>query len=207
MSVARIAVIAIALSIHGSAAWSQAQCKDIQDSLKRLTCYDSVAARTTPVPAEAPTTTAIPDAPAEKYDGAIDQKFDRFANKTTTALKDVDVGVGSFFAFFITDGEKSAKPTGVSLMLITVAPSWKYLRCHDLNFLADGVPIKLASASHNGDVLRGGRVQESIYGIMPTDSFLKLASATKIEGQLCRDEFSFKPPQVAALRALAAKMK
>jgi hypothetical protein len=89
--------------------------------------------------------------------------------------------------------------------LISQSDDWKYLRCHNLYWLADGKPIVAPAPSHDGKVHRGG-VSEDIEQTLSDAEFLKMATAKQVRGRICNTEFQLTPAQIGEVRSLAAWM-
>jgi hypothetical protein len=81
---------------------------------------------------------------------------------------------------------------------------WQYLRCHTLDFLADGRPVPLPEARHDGNVRSGG-VYESVQVHVPVDTLERLARAATVRGRVCADEFSLYPSQIRTIRDFVAR--
>ena len=138
--------------------------------------------------------------------GAVTVKFDRFTNVTTVSLDGTQVGSDfKLTAFYSMAGKQPSKPTRVWFMLSKSSQTWEYLHCHNVALLVDGQPISV-QASHDGRV-RDGYVLEIVAFRLPLDSFLRLATASKVEARVCRTELAIGSLQMAALRDLASRMK
>ncbi len=103
-------------------------------------------------------------------------------------------------------GVAPSPPAFVSLTVSSRSESWRYLKCHDLSLLADGVAVKGTVPTHNGDVGRGG-VYESVNVVIPLARFQRLARARSVEGKLCNVEFSLTALNIARLNAFTEPMR
>ena len=142
--------------------------------------------------------------------GAVTVEFDRFTNRTTVILNAMKVGSDfELTAYFSIAGKQPSEPTFVQFMLRPnswiSSRTWEYLHCHDVALLVDGQPISV-QASHDGRV-GNGYVLEYITFDLPLASFLRLATASKVEARVCRTELAIGSLQMAALRDLASRMK
>ena len=138
--------------------------------------------------------------------GAVTVEFDRFTNRTTVSLRGTQVGSEfELAAFYSMDGKQPSEPTGVQFMLMKSSKTWEYLHCHNVGLLVDGQPISV-QASHGGRV-GDGYVLEFVRFDLPLASFLRLATASKVEARVCRTELAIGSLQMEALRDLASRMK
>lgn len=64
--------------------------------------------------------------------------------------------------------------------------SWRYLTCPQLHMLADGEPVALSDASHDGRTRAGG-VVETISTLVSDASTRQLAAARRIRIRVCND--------------------
>lgn len=78
--------------------------------------------------------------------------------------------------------------TKARLSLRVVSDDWRYLKCHYVDALADGLAVPLGDAEHDGDVLRAGGVSEVIRLAVSRDALIQMAGAKKLEFRVCRDE-------------------
>lgn len=80
---------------------------------------------------------------------------------------------------------------------------WEYLQCHRVDILADGVPVPLRAASHEGNVRSGG-VVEQISMDVPQRSIAQMASASVLRLRICNDEYRADPELQSWLRQMSA---
>jgi hypothetical protein len=79
----------------------------------------------------------------------------------------------------------------VSLIFSTISPmDWKYMKCHDLQMVVDGKRLDLPPASHDGDV-EMPLIYEYVEVDLDLETYLKIATGTKVEGQICNEKFVF----------------
>ena len=133
--------------------------------------------------------------------------YDRFKNQTVVHAES-STGVHTSGVYLATTiltlfpGEKPLTVPDAVLISYTIENiTWKYLRCHDVNYLADGKPVRPLTSSHQGKIERG-YVTEQIQAPMSWSSALTLAAAGKIEVQICGNEHTFSPEEIANLRGV-----
>lgn len=141
------------------------------------------------------------------YGQNVTDKVDRFTGVRTIlygnpadALEDAPK-IAS--AIRVKDGVPSA-----SIAIFTVSysggrsrSSWRYLRCHSVNWLVDNQPMKLPSVVHRGEVIHGG-VEERLFQSLSVDDLRKMASAELVEYKICNDEYKFQSLDMEGLREL-----
>lgn len=79
--------------------------------------------------------------------------------------------------------------------------SWRYLRCHTLNWLVDGKPLVMGRVIHSGDTFRGG-VTERIIQVLEVDQLRQLSSGTLVEYKLCNDEYQLTADDLVGFREM-----
>jgi hypothetical protein len=133
--------------------------------------------------------------------------YDRFKNQTVVHAES-STGVRTSAAYraitilTLFPGEQPLSTPEAMLITYTFENvTWKYLRCHEVNYLADGKPIQPLTSTHQGKIERG-YVTEQIQAGMPWSSAIALAAASKIEVQICGDEHTFSPEEIANLRGV-----
>lgn len=204
--------------VGSTSADAQSTCRNIPDAQRRLACFDSVsAAASAPsimAAVRAGSTQGIPSAPpADSHAEAIEVKYDRFKDhtlatlrgvklKATMLLEDIDMSL-----LYIMPGT-TAKPPGIVSLTLTVVTrgSWQFLSCHSLSLLTDGRRVDIPAAKHTGTV-GSGYVIERISVIVPIEAFLQIANSSKVEGQLCSNEFTIEGPKLMAVRDFSSRMK
>jgi hypothetical protein len=78
---------------------------------------------------------------------------------------------------------------------------WKYLKCHYLNWMLDGTPIEVPSATHDGQV--GNTVLvEQLNQRLDRAQLRRFASARSVEYKICNDEYSMSADELSGLRQL-----
>lgn len=92
------------------------------------------------------------------------------------------------------------KPVGV-ININSDFGEHKYLRCHSVDWLADGEIVKPLHAEYESRVERSPHVHvnEGVSSYFAFDSFKKLAGASRIEYRICNDEFQMTPEELEAL--------
>lgn len=83
---------------------------------------------------------------------------------------------------------------------------WRYLNCHDIDWLVDGVPFPApAAATHNGQVIRGGTI-ETLSQEINADWALKISSATTAKYRVCNDVFELSKTDLRAFGEIANRI-
>jgi|GEM_PF-3514040 len=84
----------------------------------------------------------------------------------------------------------------------TRTEGWSFLRENDLNLLLDDRVRLSFKGTHDGEV-GAGLLKEYMGFAVPTEDFLRIGSATKVEGRLGQWSFALKPDEIAKLREMA----
>ena len=166
-----------------------------------------------PIPDETPVPTLnqlIPPRWPYLHSYEIKEEYDRFKGHTMVSLEpDLDemdsLTQGSLWVAYSYDGETPHSPSFVGFSLWSVNEDWEYLNCHSLDLLIDGSPLSL-DTEHEGDVMSGGLVSETVIGQLGTRDFLTLVNAGLVEGKLCNTEFKLSREQMQALKDVASRM-
>jgi hypothetical protein len=154
-------------------------------------------------------TTFVP-APTPPPEGEVSEQSDRFKGTDTIDWKGavlVDAELDLFVSIPIkVDGEVlSDKKRLVFVSFFSTSEEWRYLKCHDVDFLADGKPVPtIGEPDHDGDVREGG-VSERVTVSISRDTLSRIAHAKKAEGRLCENEFEFSDGQKAKMLDLLSK--
>jgi len=136
-------------------------------------------------------------------------RFNRFKNYTTVDLGLKFTGlpnIRKFSAFYLYDGSVPTIPDGVSIGFFSMSEDWEFLRGTSLDLLLDDKPLHLGDMDRSGDVGRG-YVTESMYLIIPLETFLEIANASKIEIKLFSTEFELSHEQIEALKHYASEIQ
>lgn len=144
--------------------------------------------------------------------GEFTKRYDRFTASTVVELRPLLGGLprGDFRPrlFVIASWKRDSKEPvrTMALGLGGAWPVWRYLDCHSLYWLADGVPVDLGSVAHDGDVLADGSVIEHVWATeAPFDGVKKLAYARKVEFRICEDEYVVSEAELMDLRGIVAE--
>ena len=87
---------------------------------------------------------------------------------------------------------------------------WRYLRCHHVNWLVDGVPLTTGETTHHGQVSPPRqfiRVKESIVQPLSVEQLETIASGASVEFRICNDEYALTPGEIQGFRQFLAKVK
>lgn len=118
----------------------------------------------------------------------VSTQFDRFKEQTDVSLRPATVKLdGTVQLFAFASIEKGGKFSGAMLTLSSYNREWEYLKCHSAYWLADGVPIEMPAATHEGNVKTGGVVEQAIINGVSIGSLTVLADAQQIEFKLCNN--------------------
>jgi len=121
----------------------------------------------------------------------VQVQYDRFKQKTVVAIgPKFGETHPTLYVLSAFDGESlSKRPDVVAFMFSAKSESWQYLDCHTTSLLVDGKPLPLET-EHDGSVMSGGDVIEYIKSMITFEKFQQIASAKKVEVQICNTEFS-----------------
>lgn len=81
---------------------------------------------------------------------------------------------------------------------------WRYLECNRVNWLLDGKPFDLGTATHRGDATTTGTIEHLILHATPTQMG-EIGRASSVEFRICTDEFSLTSDDIAGIRQVAEK--
>ena len=141
----------------------------------------------------------------DKYKQLTVVKYSTYISLEKAVIRTMAGMPGGFTLLLIGVAEE---PSSASIGLLSSSDSWSFLKCNDLDFLADGVPVPVGETSHDGDVgTLGGSVSvsETVYALLPASSVLQIAQAKTVEGRLCSTEFVLTPEQIALIGEFAKK--
>lgn len=147
--------------------------------------------------------TGIP--PKAKYSGGhtVKQSYDRFYNTTTVEVETPLSSSARIVARWHWEGARPVSaPRTVAVSFIRTGREWQWLRFHFVILLFDGVRLQ-SEGRHYGDVITGG-VYESVMVQIPTQSFLNMLQANRMEFKVGLDEFTLSGPNRNALKDFAS---
>jgi len=127
-------------------------------------------------------------------------EVDRFTGQHEVSWLRVGQGSG-LYANFVARADKSGSFKGSTpvILLTRYGRSWKYLKCHDTFWLADGKRVATLDTRHDGSVYSGG-VNETIISQFSYEQFQTLAAAQNVEYKVCNDEFMLYPAEMEGLK-------
>jgi hypothetical protein len=138
----------------------------------------------------------------------FEQRYDRFDDVTRLAVKLGQVIKGSHHNVELQlvqsyHGEgRNGESIFLQLYLFSASDDgWVYRDHHDVTLLVDGERVRF-DPTHDGKVGKG-YVMEHIFIPLSKAQLRKLASATKIEARIHRDEFELGRNQIAAIKEFA----
>jgi hypothetical protein len=122
-------------------------------------------------------------------------KHDRFNGTTTVSVQAGKLG-GKMPAILLGAAvDKGTVPAITGVVAVNHSGNWLYLRCNSIAWLIDGKPYKMPPGVFDSEMLGDDQLSERWAIHFSAIDVLALASAKKIELQLCNDEFVL-PPQV-----------
>ncbi|MDR1529897.1 MAG: hypothetical protein LBS40_05810 [Burkholderiales bacterium] len=141
--------------------------------------------------------------------GSITESENRFTGTTliTAYFQEDDIcEKNPCTSFGYTHNEKTAF---LSIYYHKINAGERYLKCHDVNWLADGERIKTPDANLvSSDKMKYGRVSEAIkQSHVEKATIEKIANAKKAEFQICLDEFELTPDEQAELREFLKRVE
>jgi hypothetical protein len=137
----------------------------------------------TPLPAPIIVKAASPQASLPCAGIGVKREEDRFTGHVS-ATASGPVGIREYKPILIWSSER---PDSLVFEVIGSNESWRYLSCHTLNLLANGMRVPIDKVTHQGQVERG-YVIEIIGGTIQWDAAQPLTNANKVEYRLCNDE-------------------
>lgn len=100
--------------------------------------------------------------------------------------------------------EAPSKGGFTALLFFSSSRGWRYLNCHRVNWLVDGVPLETGSTEHDGRVGNGGSVIEHVDQFLSKEQVAALGVAQKAELRVCSDEYSLTEKEKSGFRAMSA---
>jgi hypothetical protein len=161
-----------------------------------------------PIAARAPAGLRIPDPPNPPLMFPSTRvEYDEFDRTTTVALGDRWlVGQLALNGRFVYLGKTPRVPPLVLFTLRSQSEEWEYLRCHFVDMLADGTPVRLGKPEHDGHVGNGYVIEFVNFTVAPTQLF-RMAAAKQVRGRICNVEFTLSDEDRLALQEFASRMK
>ena len=160
-----------------------------------------------PAAPEAPSTEVLPTPAPPPVEDKVEVKFDRFKNHTTVTFPSpqqvatrADTQLTPVWLAIFNGQTPSTMPSTVLLAFWKISNTWQYLRCHSLAMLADGSPIQLPPAEHDGKVGQG-YVRESILVTVSLATARLLAESRLVEFKICNTEGRFSARDLQGLRS------
>ena len=143
----------------------------------------------------------------------VDEKYDRFNDLTTfqssaaaLAGESRSARDAELSAYWFTVGKVADfAPDSIRVEFYRSGETWRYLDFHPVVLLIDGVRFAPDKTERTGSV-HSGSVSEWIRWEMPTQDFVTMVTADRIEMKVGIDEFETGRMQMAPLRALAATL-
>lgn len=177
------------------------------DSLRKVIQTLRPSAKPSAAATSAVSRELIPDRQDGSHPGTVTTEYDRFKNQTEAKLTRVDIGSGfNLTAYYLMPGSTPSLPDMVGFLLSHSSTDWEYLRCSDVSMLADGAPVEVQDAQHDGTVGRG-YVIEYITFHLSVSTLLRLTRAKQIDLRVCTTEMSLGSKEISALTDLASRMK
>lgn len=92
-----------------------------------------------------------------------------------------------------------------SMMLTITGQEWKYLHCHEMDWLVDGKPMNFWSTRYDDQMGSGDYVME-FFNITPKRTSLEaLAKASKVEYRICNTEYVLTRDELDGIRKMLDK--
>jgi hypothetical protein len=121
-------------------------------------------------------------------------KYDRF-DDITMMMSSTELVGGRSTVFIIAAMHKGKVVTEenqdahYSIQFWMAREGWTYLECHSVAMLIDGKRVRLPAADHEGDVISGRLVSETIKLTATKPLIAAIAEAKVVEVQVCNDEW------------------
>lgn len=111
------------------------------------------------------------------------QQTELFASEAPRTFGVMQMAAGTI----IKDGAKT--PTLIWVEFRGTQDTWKYLQCHDVHWIVDGKPFDMPKAAHQGQAELGFVIEIIMIGPISQEQLAALADATKVEYEICNDQF------------------
>jgi len=138
-------------------------------------------------------------------------KYDRFED-ITMMMSSTELVGGRSTVFVIAAMHKGKAVTEenqeghYSIQFWMAREGWTYLDCHSVAMLVDGKRVRLPAADHDGDVISGRLVSETIKLTASKELVAAIAEAKVVEIQVCNDEWRLPQKAVDGAKRVIASM-
>jgi hypothetical protein len=135
-------------------------------------------------------------------------EYDEFKRQTIVTLHAEPLDSAPSLLAIGSKEEVSKKPEEKNIILNFVSHSedWEYLKCHELNALADGQPVELGESNHDGSVGEG-YVVEYVGVTINLKTLMKLTKAKEVKFRLCNTVIALSSARHDALVKFLAALK
>lgn len=138
-------------------------------------------------------------------------KYDRFED-ITMMMSSTELVGGRSTVFVIAAMHKGKAVTEenqeghYSIQFWMAREGWTYLDCHSVAMLVDGKRVRLPASDHDGDVLSGRLVSETIKLTATKPLIATIAEAKVVEVQVCNDEWRLPQKAIDGAKRIIASM-
>jgi hypothetical protein len=146
--------------------------------------------------------------------GKVATYYNAEKNSTTVVLGFSDVGGESPCGLYISanashPGKSAGSPNSVNLVILRITPEdrIKSAPLRDLTFTADGQLMNLGLMETGSQQTNMDLRFETLQISMPYESFLRIASAKKVEGKLGPAKFTLAENNLSFVREFVGRMK
>lgn len=157
---------------------------------------------------------ALPSSAQEVAPYQINEKYDRFEDRTTVTLRDIKVAgttyesliIGAIFAF---SGTKvTSRPEKIAITAVSMVKGYNFMESTNLVFITDGVRLPLGSMNRisREELIKGMVQAEGLMAFISYDEFMKIAKAKSVEARLGEVEFTLTAKQLKGFTEFAKKM-
>lgn len=148
--------------------------------------------------------------------GGVDRKYNRFTDETRILLNPMPIRVQAsdataapkltLEAFFTSPGLITVqRPQAVTLALQSTAPDWRFDEHHELTVWLNGESLKIGTLGHDGTTRSGYRV-EYLWAQVPVETFMRIAAAKQVVGQVGDYRFELDAETLAKLQDFANRI-
>lgn len=137
----------------------------------------------------------------DRFDGRI-----TINTKQDPELRDGIKFLGTVESQFI-GKPRGKRPTNVSIVHMSLNRDWKYLRCSSFQWLVNDKPLAVGAVRHEGSVISGGSVLELVFLGTKIETLEIMALGSKVEYQICGDEFVLQPVEIDDLKEFIKQWK
>ncbi len=129
-------------------------------------------------------------------------QHDEFTGETVLRTEAVMPPFG-FTVRLLTTAEGSTTVGGLMSFTRQGDFGWQYLRCHGVDILADGQRVETGVSEHDGSVLRGRTVLETVTVPLDPAALRQVANSSSVRVRVCNDAWTLSRELMGGLHQIA----